>query len=87
MEKLVFTQNGGTLNLRTAPHGNVIDKIPNNATVEVLSEENEWSKITYKGKEGYVMSSFLTSPDSNLLKIYNSLKTTLALIEEELQRG
>ncbi len=59
----VRTANGGSLNLRsTASYGqNTIAQIPNGAMVMVLDTRGSWTKVIYEGREGYVVSSFLSS--------------------------
>lgn len=53
----------GPLNMRKAASGSarIMTKIPDKATVAVLSYEGEWAKVTYKSYTGYVKRSFLTS--------------------------
>ena len=54
-----------SLNVRSGPstgHG-IIGSLKNNDKVEVISENNGWSKIKHNGKEGYVSSTYLK--DSN----------------------
>lgn len=53
---------GGTLNLRAEPttKSKLIMRIPNRAKVTVVEHTNdEWTQISYKGKTGYVMTSYL----------------------------
>lgn len=54
--------NGGTLNLRKGP-AKTYDRIlgiPSGATVAIIEEANdEWWKVTYNGREGYVMKQYL----------------------------
>lgn len=64
----VNTDNGGSLNFRSAPRtgGTRIAEIPNGTLVQVLEETNdEWSKIYYSGREGYVVSRYLKKIDRN----------------------
>lgn len=52
----------GWLNLRSAPRkgGTDIGDIPSGNLVQVLEETNdEWAKVFYNGKSGYVMREFL----------------------------
>ena len=58
---VVSTQGGG-LNLRGAPvlTASVLQKIPNNASVEVLGEYNGWYTVRYQGLVGYVKGNYLT---------------------------
>ena len=90
MKMVVKTDNGGTLNLRSAPGGIVLSKIPNGTTLDV-EVDGDWAKTIYKSNTGYVMSKYLISVDSSsitkqqLQKIYESLKSTLKTIEEVLK--
>ena len=58
----VNTVSGG-LNLRYSPNGSsqIILTIPRLAAVKLLVEGNEWSYVSYNGKYGYVMTSYLTT--------------------------
>ena len=86
----VHTANKGTLNLRVAPKGAILLQIPNGTQLDAESE-GEWSKVTYKGKTGYVKTEFLSvSPDKiitkdDLKKIYDSLQDVLKTIEQILK--
>lgn len=59
----VKTPDGKSLNLRrSASSGNnTLMMIPHGEQVAVLKSGNPWTKITYAGKTGYVMSRFLQS--------------------------
>ena len=61
--KTVVNSNGGTyVNLRTTPDknsNNVNVRVPNGATVTVLSWGAEWSQVRYGNTTGYMMSWFL----------------------------
>lgn len=84
----VKTKNGGTLNLRqsTSIVSTILAQIPNGAKLEVEKANNVWSKTTYNGKTGFVMTEFLIEEDNAKLQaIYNSLKETLSLIEKALK--
>lgn len=90
MKMYVKTANGGTLNLRVSPNGAVIDKIPNNTLLDV-EVDGKWAKTQYNGHTGYVMTEYLVSAETStitkqqLQSIYNSLNSTLKLIEEVLK--
>jgi peptidoglycan hydrolase-like protein with peptidoglycan-binding domain len=58
----VNTANRGSLNLRNrpAPGPNTFAQIPFGAKLTVLSKSGIWSKVTYQGKTGYVLTSFLS---------------------------
>lgn len=51
----------GALNARRKANSkaDIVIKIPNGSEVDVLEENGDWSRIEYKGKKGYVKSSFL----------------------------
>ncbi|MBQ7886805.1 MAG: SH3 domain-containing protein [Clostridia bacterium] len=52
----------GALNARRKANSksDIVIKIPNGSEVELLEDNGEWSQIEYKGKKGYVKSSFLS---------------------------
>ena len=88
----VKTQNGGPLNLRhdASTSSAVLAQIKNGTQLEVERIDDTWSKTTFLEKTGYVMNKFLkekteNQDKENLQKIYNSLKETLALIEQALK--
>lgn len=90
----VKTQNGGTLNLRREPStsSSVLASIKNGTQLEVEKVDDTWSKTTYNGKTGYIMSKYLVQESStqtfnkaDLENIYNSLKTALSMIENLLK--
>jgi len=57
----VHTQNGGVLNLRAEARTgkNIIGTIPSGSGVNVLSRDATWCRISYQGRDGWVMASFL----------------------------
>ena len=57
----VCTENG-SLNLRSAPNGSakVIRTIPRFAQLSVLEQGDPWSKASFGGTEGYVMTKYLS---------------------------
>ncbi len=63
----VYTENGGTLNVRSEPRiadGNVIGKLEYGTKVTVESPvimDPSWSVISYKGGVGYVAARYLVS--------------------------
>ena len=96
MSVYVKTQNHGTLNLRASPSSSspVIATIPDGTEIPAEKINDTWSKTTYKNKEGFVMNKFLSTEEpgvsstvskEQLQKIYNSLKSTLQLIDEVLK--
>lgn len=91
MTVYVNTANKGTVNLRAEPSrtGKILVQIPYKTELEVEYVDSTWSKTTYNGKTGYVMTEFLSSgtsiTKSDLQQIYDSLKSTLATIEKILK--
>lgn len=57
----VRTRNKGDLNFREGPSKDTkrLSMIPFGAKVEVLEQGEEWTKITYRDVEGYVMTTYL----------------------------
>ncbi len=58
---IVNTQSG-SLNLRATQGGSIIGRIPMAATVSVQEKGDTWSKVTYGGQTGYVMTVYLKFP-------------------------
>ena len=54
--------NSATVNVRkeASKEAEIVEQIKLNTEVNVLSEENGWSKITVNGKEGYIASNLLS---------------------------
>ena len=54
--------NSSTVNVRkeASKEAEIVEQIKLNTEVNVLSEENGWSKITVNGKEGYIASNLLS---------------------------
>lgn len=60
-ESIAYVKAEGGLNMRSGP-GTDYEKvvlIDDGAKVEIISEDGEWTKIRYNGKEGWVKSSYL----------------------------
>lgn len=91
MTTYVNTANKGTLNLRATPESTskILAQIPYHTTLEVEYVDNTWSKTIYNNQTGYVKTEFLANGKaitrSDLQQIYNSLKQTLATIENILK--
>ncbi len=56
----IVTTQQGSLNLRKTANGMVLCTIPQYETVTVLSKGSTWSKVSYMGITGYVMTKYLT---------------------------
>ena len=65
-EASVVTQPGRSLNLRSskskAGTGNIIANIPSGAVVRLHESGVTWSKVSYEGRTGYVLSGYLRLP-------------------------
>lgn len=55
----VISNHGMFVNLRLAPGGAVLARIPDGSKVKLISSVAEWSLVEYGGVTGYVMSHFL----------------------------
>lgn len=57
----VTAPTGGTVNLRKTPSlkGSLIMRVPIGATVDIVQPGEEWCKIKYGNKTGYMMAKFL----------------------------
>ena len=67
------TTESGKLNLRKAPNGSLITRIPRNEEIDVLKWDaaEGWALVVYSGKQGYASQEFLTrieveKPDEEL---------------------
>lgn len=91
MTVFVDTANKGTVNLREEPRraARILAQIPYKTSLEAEYVDSEWSRVTYNGKTGYILTEFLSSGKSitkgDLQQIYNSLKDTLTIIEKILK--
>jgi uncharacterized protein YgiM (DUF1202 family) len=84
---IVTAPSGKTVKLRLNPSQNstVVYAVPIGATVTVIKEYNkEWSEVRYKTSTGFMMSKFLTNPDSNetLLELKTKLQQALDLLDK-----
>jgi len=61
----MVTTSSGSLNLRetASAYARVLLGIPQGTTLEVISHESGWVKVSYNGATGYVMDKFLTFSD------------------------
>lgn len=67
----VFAENGKPVKLRKKPSklSSLIDKVPCGDVVEVLDYDYDWSRVRWKNKTGYMMSSFLLFEDEELVTV------------------
>lgn len=81
---------GGKLNLRQEPslEAKVLGQYPTGTWMNVHEETGEWSKVTVNGKQGYVMSKFLTDgASSGTLYVKTNTGVGLNLREEPSMSG
>lgn len=59
----IYKYTLSNLNLREAKStsSNIIVVIPKGSKVEILDEEDEWSRVTYNSQSGYVYRTYLSS--------------------------
>jgi len=57
----VYSENGKPVNMRKSANlkGELIARVPVGETVEVIWDRNDWCKIKWDNKTGYMMSTFL----------------------------
>ena len=56
---VITADSGSTVNLRSKPDGNLVDRIPVGAAVSVVAQQNGWVRIAYAGKSGWMMEKFV----------------------------
>ena len=68
MDMIVKTGNGGGANLRAkeSTASTLVMKMPEGALVGVISRNEDWAKVTYAGKTGYVMCKYIVDVDGQL---------------------
>ncbi len=54
-----ITGNSVRMRLEASTKASIVDTIDKNAKVEVLSESNNWYKVSYKNKEGYIYKDYI----------------------------
>jgi hypothetical protein len=58
---VVTAPSGSTVNLRDKPDGKLVDRVPVGSTVTVAARQDGWARVSYAGKSGWMMDSFLES--------------------------
>ena len=89
-EMKVFAENGSSVNMRDSINGNLVMRVPVGETVTVTGVSNDWSKIIYNGKSGWMMSKFLTDvegSENGMYTIFLEVKTAKALKDALEQAG
>lgn len=93
MEKqIIVSTTGGTLNMRITAFktATILEKIPNGTKLTAQEEQGDFYKVTYNGKQGYVMKEFvkemvppvsdnvtLTLPKAVAEELLKALRSTL----------
>ncbi|MBR2287741.1 MAG: SH3 domain-containing protein [Clostridia bacterium] len=63
----ILSENSFPVNIRTAPKGHLLMRVPTGTRVEVIDQEGDWSQITVSGKTGYVLTRYLTDVRPEML--------------------
>ncbi len=65
-----------TLNVRTGPSldSSIIGKLHRNDTVEIISQNNEWTEISHLGSNAWISSEFIQAVGSNTMNKDNEVK-------------
>lgn len=58
---VVTAPSGSNVNLRDKPGGKLVDRVPVGSTVTVAARQDGWARVSYAGKSGWMMDSFLAS--------------------------
>ena len=68
---VVWADNGKPVNLRARPSraAALIDRVPCNSKVVVLSNDGEWSHVRWQVHTGYMMTQFLILPETVLYTV------------------
>ncbi len=65
-EATVTAQSGSTVNLRSAPEGGVLRRVPIGTRVSVFEESGGWSRVRAGDLDGWMQSAFLERADWTL---------------------
>ena len=69
--------NSQTVNVRSSADRNssLVTQIAINTQVEVVAEENDWSKVKVNGKQGYILSSLLSTKKQDTTRSLGESRT------------
>ena len=87
----VRASNGSTVNMRKTPGGDLLDRVPVGAVVQVIGESGEWRRIAFAGREGWMMSRFLdvgeasTEAADDISERVQELEERIRLLSERVQ--
>lgn len=90
---VLYEVTTNNLNVRTAPgtHGKSIGKINKGHKLDILDIKNNWAKVIYKNKTGYVHSKYIkkinTKPPTNKLTLYKSTEDDLNIRDKASANG
>ena len=61
MKAIARSENGKAINLRKREDAGaaLVDQVPSGSELEVLERGDEWCRVRWKGKTGYMMTTFL----------------------------
>jgi len=70
----VQVAKNGLLNMRkeASKTSDIISRIRSGSSVQVLSKDEEWTKISFEGKDGYVISEYLVFPQPQTDPVVNT---------------
>ena len=78
----VSAASGSTVNLRKAPGGSLVSRVPLGSRVEVTERYGAWSRIRWAQQEGWMKSEYLTAvPDGDLTARLDALEKRVAALE------
>jgi len=66
MTAIARSGDGKSINIRKKKGGDLLDKVPSGSTVEILESGDEWSKVKWKGKTGWMMTEFLEADEGGI---------------------
>lgn len=61
MQATARSDNGKSINLRKTKGGDLLDRVPSGDAVEILESGDEWSRVKWRGKTGWMKTEFLTT--------------------------
>lgn len=56
----VWAEKGSTVNLRSKPDGDLVERVPVGATVTVSGHQDGWSRIAYNSLTGWMQDKYLS---------------------------
>ena len=79
---IIQAENGGSVNLRYKPNGDIMKRVPSGTKATVLKAGNEWSEIMVGSISGYMKNEFLIADDRDIPPEGDG-EVTITLTEEE----